>query len=158
MVKKIGKIDESWTKITKNNLEELEIGRRIRQPILGEGEIIFVREDRNIVKIKFDEKGEKDIRVDVVELEVKDKIEPIDNKKIKWFKKGKFEKMNNLMSFNTYIKEEYMYRHDPSTKEDRSKKQREHFISKLSKMGEPIDELEKMDIASLGRLLAKKKK
>lgn len=152
--------NESWIKITPDNYHELEIGRRVKQPVLGEGEIISIRPDGAIVKIKFDEKGEKNIRIDVADLEVEDKnpYTPI----IKWWNKGELEeknnilKMENLKDFDTF-NEEFMYRHDPSTRPARYKKQKQYFINQLIKNGcnTSKESLEKMEIGVLGKMLNK---
>lgn len=52
-------------KLTSNDLKD---GLKVYHPIFGAGKIIGIKPDKLIVKILFDNKGEKDIRVDVADM------------------------------------------------------------------------------------------
>jgi hypothetical protein len=58
------------------------------------------------------------------------------------------------------ILEEYMYRHDQSTKPERYEHQRQYFVNQLVKIGcdKSKEELQKMSIEQLGKLLNTLKK
>lgn len=74
--------------------------------------------------------------------------------------KIQLENMNNIKDFNSFVNEEYMYRNDPSTKPERYEKQRQYFIKQITKLSKDKskEELEKMSIEDLGKLLNKIKK
>lgn len=77
--------------------------------------------------------------------------------------------MKDIMKFSQFITkdfdvkiipEEYMYRHDPSTKPERYERLRQYFIGQITKLSKDKSkkELEKMSIDQLGKLLNTLKK
>lgn len=66
--------------------------------------------------------------------------------------------MENLINFNKFVNEEYMYRQSADTKPERHGKSKQYFISALVKRGHDKKKLDKMSIAELGKLHASAKK
>lgn len=68
--------------------------------------------------------------------------------------------MKDIVKFSQFINEEYMYRHDPSTKPERYERLRQYFVGQIIKLDKDKSkkELEKMSLEQLGKLLNTLKK
>lgn len=58
-------IENSGKKLTSTEVKD---GMSVTHPIFGKGKIVGVRPDKLIVKVNFDNKGEKDLRIDVADM------------------------------------------------------------------------------------------
>jgi hypothetical protein len=95
---------------------QLQVGDIVHHDVFGNGKIISQRDDKEIVRVYFND-GEKDIRVEVGNLLVLRRQEEEIKPRIRWFKDGKLAesknkeiKMNNLKDFDTF--NECVYRQD----------------------------------------------